>query len=264
MLDRYTAELRSPALPLVYGATGKDVKRVQEWLTLQGFATGIDGDFGPATRAAVTAFQTARGCLRDDNEGVVDAETWGALVAPLATAMAVSSMPDKFGERVCRVARQHLAARAREVGGDNRGPWVRHYGRGLDQSVVDFFPWCQAFANEPWFAAARETNTPLPFPLTAENGSPSYYVPWVADSARRAGKFRNGATLKEIVPPGSMFFVPGARGGEHSHIHVGIVLADDGNVITVMEGNGNEAGGSNGYAVVLRYRKKSTNDYGLI
>lgn len=28
--------------------------------------------------------------------------------------------------------------------------------------------------------------------------------------------------------------------------------------------NGNEAGGSNGYAVVLRYRKKSTNDYGPI
>jgi len=264
MLDRYTAELRSPALPLVYGATGKDVKRVQEWLTLQGFATGIDGDFGPATRAAVMAFQSARGCLRDHNEGVVDAETWGALVAPLVNAEVLQPGASSFGDAVCRIARAHLAAKAREVGGDNRGPFVRHYGRGLDQSVVDFFPWCQAFANHPWFRASRETNTPLPFPLTAENGSPSYYVPWVADSARRVGKFRNGATLKEIVPPGSMFFVPGARGGEHSHIHVGIVLADDGNVITVMEGNGNEAGGSNGYAVVLRYRKKSTNDYGLI
>ena len=41
MLDRYTAELRSPALPLAYSARNKDVKRVQEWLTLQGFATGI-------------------------------------------------------------------------------------------------------------------------------------------------------------------------------------------------------------------------------
>ena len=264
MLERYTAELRSPALPLVYGATGKDVKRVQEWLTLQGFATGIDGDFGPATRAAVMAFQTARGCLRDHNEGVVDAETWGPLVAPLVGAEVLQPGASSFGDAVCRIARAHLAAKAREVGGDNRGPWVRHYGRGLDQSVVGFFPWCQAFANHPWFRAAREMNVPLPFPLTDAGGSPSYYVPWVADSARRAGKFRNGATLKEIVPPGSMFFVPGARGGEHSHIHVGIVLADDGNVITVVEGNGNDAGGSNGYAVVLRYRKKSTNDYGLI
>lgn len=264
MLDRYTAELRSPALPLVYGAKNKDVKRVQEWLTLQGFATGIDEDFGPATRAALIAFQTARGCLRDHNEGVVDNETWGALVAPLVGAEVLQPGASSFGDAVCRIARAHLAAKAREVGGDNRGPWVRHYGRGLDQSVVDFFPWCQAFANHPWFRAARELGVPLPFALTASNGTPSYYVPWVADSARRAGKFRNGATLKETVPPGSMFFVPGARGGEHSHIHVGIVLADDGTTIRTVEGNTNEAGGSNGYCVAERWRKKSANDYGLI
>lgn len=264
MLDRYTAELRAPVLPLVYGAKNKDVKRAQEWLTLQGFSTGIDGDFGPATRAAVIAFQTARGCLRDHNEGVVDAETWGALVAPLVGAEILQPGASSFGDAVCRIARAHLAAKAREVGGDNRGAWVRHYGRGLDQSVVDFFPWCQAFANHPWFRAAREVNVPLPFPLTDAGGSPSYYVPWVADSARRAGKFRNGATTKEIIPPGSMFFVPGARGGEHSHIHVGIVLADDGTTIRCVEGNTNEAGGSNGYCVAERFRKKAANDYGLI
>ena len=262
MIDRYTAELRSPALPLVFGATGQDVKRTQEWLSLHGFATGIDCDFGPATRAAVIAFQTAKGCLRDHNEGVVDAETWGSLIAPLANAEVLQAGAESFGDAVCRIAKAHLAQKAREVGGDNRGPWVRHYGRGLDQSSVSFFPWCQAFANHPYFRAARERNDALPFALTDSNGAPSYYVPWVVDSAKRADRFVGGTTAG-IIPPGSMFFVPGARGGEHSHVHVGIVIADDGTTIRTIEGNTNQAGGSNGYAVAERYRKKAANDYGV-
>ncbi len=263
MIEAYLVELKTPYLPLSVGSTDNGVRRAQEWLTLHGFATGIDGEFGPATKAAVAAFQVAKGVARDDNVGIIDVETWGALISPLAGAVALSPMPDKFGDRVVRCARQYLEAKAREVGGDNRGPWVRHFGRGFDQSTVSFFPWCQAFANDPWFRAARELGLPLPFPLT-ENNSPSYYVPWVADSARKAGKFRSGAQHRDIVPAGSMFFVPGERGGQHSHIHVGIVMADDGTTIRTIEGNTNEAGGSNGYAVAQRYRKKAANDYGLI
>lgn len=262
-LPAYLEELKTPFLPLSIGSTDSGVRRAQEWLTLAGFATGIDGDFGPATKAAVEAFQAAKGTSRDDNKGIIDGPTWGALIAPLATATALSSMPDKFGERVCRVARQYLEAKAREVGGDNRGPWVRQFGRGLDQSTVGFFPWCQVFANDPWFRAARELGVALPFALT-ENGVQSAYVPWVVESARRAGKFRNGAQFRETIPPGSMFFVPGQIDGVMRHIHVGIVVSDDGTTIRTIEGNTNEAGGSNGYAVAQRYRKKSTNDYGLI
>ena len=263
MLDAYVGELRSPFLPLAYGSTDAGVSRVQEWLTFHGFATGIDGDFGPATRRAVTAFQQARGVLRDHNEGVVDVETWGALIAPLADAEKVSSMPDRFGERVCRIARAHLAAKAREVGGDNRGPWVRHYGRGLDQSTAGFFPWCQVFANHLWFKAARELSCPLPFNLVAENGQQSAYVPWVVNQARAAGRFSPGSTVA-LIPPGSMFFVPGTIDGRASHIHVGIVTADDGQVIQTIEGNTNSAGGSNGFEVAARYRRKANCDYGLV
>lgn len=263
MLDAYVGELRSPFLPLAQGSTDAGVKRVQEWLSLHGFATDIDSDFGPATRRAVVAFQRAKGVLRDHNEGVVDAETWGALLSPLADAEKVSSMPDGFGERICRIGRAHLAAKAREVGGDNCGPWVRHYGRGIDQSVVGFFPWCQVFTNHLWFKAAREVGIALPFNLVAENGQQSAYVPWVVNQARAAGRFTPGSTAAAI-PPGSMFFVPGERGGQHSHIHVGIVTADDGQVIQTIEGNTNSAGGSNGYEVAARYRRKANCDYGLV
>jgi hypothetical protein len=264
MMDAYTAELRAPFLPLRRGSTDAGVKRVQEWLCLHGHATGIDGDFGPATAAAVEAFQRANGCLRDDNAGVVDAETWGALVAPMDRAELVSSHPDKFGERVCRIARAHHAARAREVGGDNRGPWVRLYGRGIDQSRVDFFPWCQAFASHVWLKAARELRVDLPFALTTDAGAVSFYVPWVVDRARDAGLFRPGSG-NPTVPPGSMFFVPGDIRGRRSHIHVGIVVEDPGfDAVEVIEGNGNDGGSFNGFAVVRRFRRKSACDYGLV
>ena len=43
------------------GSKGEDVKTVQYLVTAQGHPTGVDGVFGPLTRAAVEAFQSSRG-----------------------------------------------------------------------------------------------------------------------------------------------------------------------------------------------------------
>src|SRR5581483_3579508 len=43
------------------GASGDDVKALQEALTKAGFATDADGDFGPKTLDAVKRFQRAKG-----------------------------------------------------------------------------------------------------------------------------------------------------------------------------------------------------------
>lgn len=259
----YVEELRAPFLPLRRGSTDHGVRRVQEWLCLHGFAVAIDGDFGRATEAAVAAFQSAHGCARDENPGVVDAETWGALVAPMDKAEVVSSHPDKFAERAVRIARAHLAARAREVGGDNRGPWVRLYGRSVDQSRVEFFPWCQAFASHVWLKAARELRVETPFPLATAHNAVSFYVPWVVDAARGADRFCPGAGVG-AVPAGSMFFVPGLINGRPSHVHVGLVIEDGGETVTTIEGNTSHAGGANGFEVALRYRRKAGLDFGVI
>lgn len=263
MLPAYTVEMTPPpGLPMQKGdAQGLHVKRVQEWLTFHGFGTGIDGDYGPATATAVLAFQRHKAINRDSNIGIVDRQTWDALVLPLFIAEAAQPDATGFGDLVCRVARAHLAAGAKEIGGDNRGPWVRHYGHGIDQSRVDFFPWCQVFANAPWLRAARELQLPLPFALVDPgSGRQSAYVPWVVSQARAAGKYLTGGqAAAQAIPPGSMLFVPGAD----RHQHVGLVMADRGDVVETIEGNTNSAGGSNGFAVCQRFRKKAANDYGL-
>ena len=59
------------------GSNGEDVKTVQYLVTAQGHPTGVDGDFGPATKAAVQAFQSSRGLGAD---GIVGPQTWPQLI----------------------------------------------------------------------------------------------------------------------------------------------------------------------------------------
>ncbi len=59
------------------GARGEAVERLQRLLREHGFPTGrIDGRFGPATEAALLAFQRANGLLAD---GIAGPLTWQAL-----------------------------------------------------------------------------------------------------------------------------------------------------------------------------------------
>ena len=82
------------------GCTGADVKKLQKALKRHGFSPGlIDGDFGPATIAAVLAFQKSAGLLAD---GIAGPRTQFALglvddnqlpsVIPAATVRVVSQM----------------------------------------------------------------------------------------------------------------------------------------------------------------------------
>ena len=59
------------------GSTGEDVKSVQYLVTAQGHPTGVDGDFGAGTKAAVAAFQSSRNLGAD---GVVGPQTWPQLI----------------------------------------------------------------------------------------------------------------------------------------------------------------------------------------
>ncbi|MFE1927832.1 protein kinase [Streptomyces asoensis] len=61
------------------GDTGKRVRQVQCMLVERGYdvgGSGVNGDYGPETEAAVGSFQSARGITAD---GVVNKATWAAL-----------------------------------------------------------------------------------------------------------------------------------------------------------------------------------------
>lgn len=59
------------------GDEGSDVTQIQSRLSSLGYSVGADGDFGPATTAAIKAFQKDRGLEAD---GVVGAVTFKALM----------------------------------------------------------------------------------------------------------------------------------------------------------------------------------------
>src|SRR6188472_3280728 len=93
-------------------ATGPDVKRIQEWLGLQGFGVRIDGHFGVATRSAVQAFQDARNL---PGTGVVDEATFATLTAPMAQVLKkIEPAGRSLSEMVLAYAEQHLAVNPRE------------------------------------------------------------------------------------------------------------------------------------------------------
>ena len=85
------AETPDPSLPtaepvLRSGMTGQAVKDLQSRLyTLGYYAAEIDGQYGAATKEAVTAFQRRNGL---DADGIVGAETRSALFSAQARPMA--------------------------------------------------------------------------------------------------------------------------------------------------------------------------------
>jgi len=96
------AKLRAVASPapqslptLLAGSKGAAVSKAQQLLKDKGYYQGrIDGDFGPATGNAITAFQRANGLTVD---GKIGAQTWDKLQQP---AIADNSPPVTFVEIV--------------------------------------------------------------------------------------------------------------------------------------------------------------------
>ncbi|HZS36119.1 MAG TPA: peptidoglycan-binding domain-containing protein [Polyangia bacterium] len=233
------------------GDHGFDVKRVQEWLTLQGFGLSIDQDFGPATEAAVEQFQTWNGL---DADGVVTPELFALLVAPMRAALQPIA-PDgrTLGALTIAYAQQHLAEHPLEVGGDNRGPWVRLYMAGEDGPDQK---WCAGFACFCLEQAASSLGvTP---PIEASSACTD-----LGRSAKAHGLFVSGAdaAIATRLTPGSFLL---RRTSPTEWHHTGLVTAAAAETFTSIEGNTNDAGSSNGYEVCLRTHGYAPYDFILI
>lgn len=73
----FTAAITDASAAYREGDEGGDVTQIQSRLSSLGYAVSVDGDFGPATTAAIKTFQTDRGLEAD---GLVGAMTYKALM----------------------------------------------------------------------------------------------------------------------------------------------------------------------------------------
>jgi hypothetical protein len=192
--------------PIERGAKKMRAQRVQEY----GFAVSIDGDFGPATEKRVRDFQAARGLPAT---GVVDMKTHVELVAPIVKALnPIAAGGKSLSTLAAAYAKQHIKNHPREIGGDNRGPWVRSY---LDWDGKDA-RWCAGFVCFALEQAAHTLGVDLPI-----ESSSSCDV--LAMEAKTAGKFvpeskvKSGAFAKKDLVPGTFFLVRKVRLGACRH-----------------------------------------------
>jgi hypothetical protein len=235
------------------GDLGAGVRRVQEWLKINGFATGVDGDFGPATETCVVRFQESRDMSAT---GEVDQKTWDLLVAPLQKALApIQFAPNTtISEAVLRIAEQHRKQHPIEVGGDNRGPWVRTY---LDGNQGAGWRWCAGFVTFVVKQACMELGQSLPI-------EGSFSCDSLAYQAKQAGLFVPGAKLEtgnvawSDLGSAQIFLV---RKTSTDWVHTGFSFEGVNTVFNTIEGNTNEDGSANGFEVARRTRAIPKKDF---
>ena len=155
------------------GSQGPDVTELQKLLLQRGYPVTVDGVFGTQTYRAVRAFQSQN----LDQHGqplVVDGQvgplTWWSLThlkpdIETPTAIDFRQLPpeeaggSQLGRSALEVAIGELASGAGEVGGDNRGPFVRKYLNGMADEGSS---WCAGFVS---FCFSQNT-AGIPFPYT--------------------------------------------------------------------------------------------------
>lgn len=237
------------------GSKGKVVKVIQEWLCLHGDHIPIDGDFGPATQRAVINFQIKN---QIPVNGMINDATRDALVSPMMKANGKvwwGGQDWSLGEYVVTYAKKHLVQGAREVGGQNKGPWVRLYMRGNEGPE---WPWCAGFACYVLRQAARAMGVNMPL-------ISSYSCDHIAFDAQRRGiLLQEGRSVEAVVNggrlKGSLFLV---RRNETDWIHVGIVTAAYKDCFETIEGNSDDEGRREGHEVCQRFRGYRGKDFVL-
>ena len=233
------------------GARGSAARRVQEWLCLHDCNVVIDGDFGPATKAAVQSFQSRAGLAAS---GTVNQSTWAALVQPMTDAVAEIDPGSRgLGALAVAYAQQHLAQHPREVGGQNRGPWVRLYMKGNDGAE---WAWCAGFVSYLLRQAARTLGIAMPLAYTFSCDS-------LAAEARQGGTFLDGrkGVTQDLLPPGSLFLL---RRSTLDWTHTGMVVSAAAETFDTIEGNTNDSGEREGYEVCKRVRGYEDKDFAVI
>jgi peptidoglycan hydrolase-like protein with peptidoglycan-binding domain len=138
---------------LVKGMQGTAVRRLQKLLVARGYPVAVDGTFGPLTERGVRAFQSQNLDPRGHPlvvDGRVGPLTGWSLTHPKPDVpapddpLAMPSGGSRAGRAALATALEELRKNAGEIGGNNRGLWVRKYLHGL---APEGSSWCAAFVS---------------------------------------------------------------------------------------------------------------------
>lgn len=215
-------KLSSDVLKL--GSRGPEVMVVQEWLDFHDFSLLLDGIYGDVTETCVENFQKSNGI---EVSGQVNSVTFAALVKPLADCLNYLSPKRMIRTRSLDIAQQFLAAKAREIGGENMGPWVRAV---MDGHNGKSWPWCMGFVNWIVRKAQHSSGKDSLWPRT-------YSCSTMARWASKNNVFlreRDVAEGKEKIQPGYVFL---SRKNNNKWYHTGFVLEVKEKGIVTIEGN---------------------------
>jgi hypothetical protein len=156
---------------------GPQVRQLQKLLAQRGYAIDANGTFDTKTWQAVRAFQAQNLDQHGQPlvvDGVVGPLSWWSLQNPkpfikTPTAVDYTTLPASGGSQLGRAALAaaigELKANAREIGGNNRGPFVRKYlaPAGLDEGLS----WCAGFVSWCFMQASGGDKAAMPFTYIA-------------------------------------------------------------------------------------------------
>lgn len=260
----YQKELSISNTQKRFGTTNvkKDVEKIQSWLTLfamqnsnAGTATGIDGDFGPATEQAVINFQKAKGLPQN---GIVDQNLFDVLTLPLQKAFENTILGNNLRELIVNTAKNHAENNPYELvikNQSNTGPWVRAYMDGHEGS--SWF-WCMGFVQTIIDQAAsiqgKNFKTLMPLSYSCDT------IGTTGLQKKILTRYQTARNNPALIQPGDLFLL---QKSTYDWYHTGIVIKVQGDVIETIEGNTNAGGSSNGNSVLNRIRnfKQSKIDF---
>ena len=235
------------------GTKGKTVEKIQEWLCYWGFfhptwgiSTAVDGDYGPSTEACVKAYQSKKGITAN---GQVTKAAYKSMAAPLVDAFTKKLNNQRHRSLITEVAELHLRNKPIELvvkGKGNCGPWVRSY---MDKNEGDEWPWCVGFVQTVLDQALSKIG--IDFKQIVPH---TYSCDVMGTHALDNGKLLRFNKVREnpdAIGPGDIFLV---RRTAIDWIHTGLVVGREGDNFLTIEGNTNEGGSRNGYAVLKRRR----------
>lgn len=228
------------------GDSGSAVRKIQEWLCFNNFNIAIDGQFGPATEQVLKRFQHLKNLPMD---GVAGESIWQALTVPMQNVLNPLLVNGcTLSELIVRYAQKHLAVLPREVGGQNRGPWVRLY---MDGNEGEDWPWCAGFVSFVLKQACNALTIPMPI-------NSSFACQVLAQEAHDKKLLYSGAkTPFEKILPGSIFIIHHGC----NYVHTGIVISSYQDTFTTIEGNTNDDGSAEGYEVCFRTRSYTDKEF---